>query len=151
MENLWNRLLTLIDQNQLVNLLGKTILSLLVLAVFIVLGRVLRNALKRVVGRTSRNANLPILLSNLVYVAMIIIAVLAILSIYTGAGLSTLLTLLAWSVWQSACPSRIFSKTSCRGSTPARTAFQYRRPDQGAGRGGTGRKYRNSDHPASYR
>ena len=32
-------------------------------------------------------------MSNLVYVALIIIAVLAILSIYTGAGLSTLLTL----------------------------------------------------------
>lgn len=93
METLWKRLLTLIDQNQLIELLGKTILSLLILALFIIMGRVLRNTVKRVVNRTSRNANLPILLSNLVYVALIIVAVLAILSIYTGAGLSTLLTL----------------------------------------------------------
>ncbi|MBN9389439.1 MAG: mechanosensitive ion channel family protein [Chloroflexi bacterium] len=93
MENLWNRLLTLVNQNQLLDLLGKTILSLLILALFVILGRILRNTVKRVVNRTSRNANLPILLSNLVYVALIIIALLAILSIYTGAGLSTLLTL----------------------------------------------------------
>lgn len=93
MENLWNRLLTLINQNQLLDLLGKTILSLLVLALFVILGRVLRNTVKRVVTRTSRNANLPILLSNLVYVSLVIIALLAVLSIYTGAGLSTLLTL----------------------------------------------------------
>lgn len=93
MDTLWNRLLTLVDQNQLVELLGKTILSLLILALFIVLGRVLRNTVRRVVGRTSRNVNLPILLSNLVYVALIIVGVLAILSVYTGAGLSTLLTL----------------------------------------------------------
>lgn len=93
MEDLWNRLLTLVNQNQLLDLLGKTILSLLILALFVVLGRVLRNTVKRVVYRTSKNANLPILLSNLVYVALIIIALLAILSIYTGAGLSTLLTL----------------------------------------------------------
>jgi len=93
LENLWNRLLTLVNQNQLLDLLGKTILSLLILALFVILGRILRNTVKRVVNRTSRNANLPILLSNLVYVALIIIALLAILSIYTGAGLSTLLTL----------------------------------------------------------
>jgi small-conductance mechanosensitive channel len=93
LEDLWNRLLSLVNQNQLLDLLGKTILSLLILALFIILGRVLRNTVKRVVNRTSRNANLPILLSNLVYVALIIIALLAILSIYTGAGLSTLLTL----------------------------------------------------------
>lgn len=90
---MWNRLLKLVDENQLVDLLGKTILSLLIFAIFIILGRILRNTVKRVVNRTSRNANLPILLSNLVYVALIIIAILAILSIYTGAGLSTLLTL----------------------------------------------------------
>ncbi|OJV91283.1 MAG: hypothetical protein BGO39_26930 [Chloroflexi bacterium 54-19] len=86
-------MLTLVNQNQLLDLLGKTILSLLILALFVILGRILRNTVKRVVNRTSRNANLPILLSNLVYVALIIIALLAILSIYTGAGLSTLLTL----------------------------------------------------------
>lgn len=93
MEVLWDRLLKLIDQNQLVELLGKTILSLLLLALFLVLGRVLRTSVRKVVNRTSRNANLPILLSNLVYVALIIVAALSILSIYTGAGLSTLLTL----------------------------------------------------------
>lgn len=93
MDKLWDRLLALIDENQLIELLGKTLLSLVLLALFIILGRVLRTSVRRLVNRTSRNANLPILLSNLVYVALIIIAVLAILSIYTGAGLSTLLTL----------------------------------------------------------
>ena len=93
MENLWNRLSSLITQNQLIDLLGKTILSLIVLALFTILGRILRSTVKRVVNRTSRNANLPTLLSNLVYVGLIIVALISILSIYTGAGLSTVLTL----------------------------------------------------------
>ncbi len=93
MDKLWDRLITLIDQNQLVELLGKTILSLLLLGLFVILGRILRGSVRKLVNRTSRNANLPILLSNLVYVALLVVAVLAILSIYTGAGLSTLITL----------------------------------------------------------
>jgi small conductance mechanosensitive channel len=93
LDNLWDRLTNLIDKNLLIELLGKTLLSLLLLVVFTLLGRFLRAAVRRLVNRNSRNANLPILLSNLVYVTLIIVAILAILSIYTGAGLSTLLTL----------------------------------------------------------
>lgn len=93
MDKLWDRIVFQIDQNQLVDLLGKTIMSLVVLVVLLVLGRFLRGAVRRVVNRTSRNANLPILLSNVVYVTMLVVALISILSIYTGAGLSTVLTL----------------------------------------------------------
>ncbi|HEX2914107.1 MAG TPA: mechanosensitive ion channel family protein [Chloroflexia bacterium] len=92
-QKLWEAFLRALDQNQLVMLLGKTLLALAVFLVFVVLGRVARNSVKRITSRTSRNANLPILLSNLSYVGMLIIAILTVLSIYTGAGLSTLVTL----------------------------------------------------------
>lgn len=93
MDKIWERVITLIDQNQLFDLLGKTILSLVTLVVLLVLGRFLRGAVRRLVNHTSRNANLPILLSNVVYVTMLVVALISILSIYTGAGLSTVLTL----------------------------------------------------------
>lgn len=93
MDQLWNRIVSQIDQNQLFDLLGKTLFSLVVLVVLLVLGRFLRAAVRRLVNRTSRNANLPILLSNLVYVVILVVALISILSIYTGAGFSTVVTL----------------------------------------------------------
>ena len=94
MDNLGHRLQNLLDQNYLVALLSKTLLALLLLLLFLVVGRLLRSSVRRVTARTSRNANLPILLSNLTYVIILIVAALAILSIYTDQSFSTLLTLL---------------------------------------------------------
>ncbi len=94
LETLGNTLSKLFDQNSLVSLFGKTLLALGLLLFFLVIARFLRRLVNRVTGRTSRNANLPILLSNLVYVVILAIGALSILSVYTNQSLSTLLTLL---------------------------------------------------------
>ncbi len=46
-----------------------------------------------IASRTSRNANFSALLSNLTYAIFIALAIVSILAIYTGAGISSLLTL----------------------------------------------------------
>ncbi len=94
MDQLWNRLVGVIDQSELARLLGKILLAILVLVLFLILARVLRTTVRHLTDRASSNANLPILLSNLVYVGLLIVGALAIFSIFTGAGLSNLLTVL---------------------------------------------------------
>ena len=88
----------IISANQafLVDLLIKTLLALLALIVFTIMARVLRDVVKRLTDRASRNVNLPYLLSNLVYVTLLIIGGLVILVIYTGAGLSNLIAVLGF-------------------------------------------------------
>ena len=80
--------------NPLVNLLVNIIESLVLLAIFLFLGRFVKNSLKKIAGRASRNPNLGALIGNLAYVGIITILVLSILTIFTGAGFQSLLTLL---------------------------------------------------------
>jgi small-conductance mechanosensitive channel len=82
------------NEATLVNLLVKTIESLIVLVALLALGRFLKKGIFKVANRTSRNPNLSTLLSNLGYVGILAICIIWILSIYTGTGLSSLITLL---------------------------------------------------------
>jgi small conductance mechanosensitive channel len=84
-------LFNLVDRRGLLDFLVQTVLAVVILFVALALGRLVRRAINRVVSRASHNANLPILLSNLVYVVLLVLAVLLVLSIYTGTGLTTLL------------------------------------------------------------
>src|SRR5215212_9167269 len=81
LDQLWNRLVGLIDQSELARLFGKTLLALLVLILILILAWVLRTSVRHLTDRASNNANLPILLSNLVYVGLLIVGALAIFSI----------------------------------------------------------------------
>ncbi len=90
----FNDVFARIDRQGLINLLLQTIFAIFMLVLFVTLGRLTRRTVRRLISRTSRNANLPTLLSNLVYVVLLTIGALVILSIYTGAGISTLLTVL---------------------------------------------------------
>ncbi len=94
MDNLWQRAVNLIDQNELVAFFGRVLISLVVLLLALVIGRLVRRTIRHVAGRTSRNTNLPILLGNLSYVGAITVGILAILSIFTREGFSTFLTVL---------------------------------------------------------
>lgn len=94
MEQFWNSFTNLFDQNFLVRWTTRAVLGLLALVVFLVVARVLRTTVRRVADRTSNNANLPVLLSNLAYLASLTVGALVILSIFTGSGLANLLTLL---------------------------------------------------------
>jgi small conductance mechanosensitive channel len=95
LEKAWNDLLNTISRQGLIDLLVQTIMAGLILVACVMLGRLLRKTTHRMVSRTSRNANVPTLLGNLVYVAMITLAALLILSVYTGTGLTTLLAALS--------------------------------------------------------
>lgn len=90
----WDEIQRRLDNNFLFELLTKTFWAFIVLLVFYFGGRLARRAIVRFASRNSRNANFSALLSNLVYASIIVIAIVAILTIYTGAGLSSLLTLL---------------------------------------------------------
>ncbi|MEI6044553.1 MAG: mechanosensitive ion channel domain-containing protein [Chloroflexota bacterium] len=83
-----------LDYAFLWGLLEKTLLALVVLLIFYFGGRLARRGIARIASRSSRNANLAALLSNLTYAGFVILALVTILTIYTGAGLSSLLTLL---------------------------------------------------------
>ncbi len=72
----------------------KTVWALAILLVFYWLGRLARSTVIKFAASHSRNANFSALLSNVSYAIFIILGLLAILTIYTGAGLSSLLTLL---------------------------------------------------------
>ncbi len=78
----------------MLDLLFRTIQALILLAVFIIGGRLTKRFLKQLTTRTSHNPNLGALVGNLSYVIFIIVAILSILTIYTGAGFQSLLTLL---------------------------------------------------------
>jgi small-conductance mechanosensitive channel len=84
-------LINLIDRQGLINFLIQTIVAIIVLFVSLTLARLVRRVLNRIVSRASHNANLPSLLSNLAYATLLVLAVLLVLSIYTGTGLTTLL------------------------------------------------------------
>jgi small-conductance mechanosensitive channel len=90
---LWDDLLKRFDSTFLFSLLEKTFFAFIVLLFFYFGGRLARRGIARFASRSSRNANFSALLSNLAYAGFIIVAVVAILTIYTGAGLSSLLTL----------------------------------------------------------
>lgn len=91
---MWDELGKRLNNSFLFDLLEKTFWALIVLLVFYFGGRLARRAIARFASRNSRNANFSALVSNLAYASIIILAIVAILTIYTGAGLSSLLTLL---------------------------------------------------------
>ena len=84
----------LFGESNLFDLAQKTLWAALVLLLFYVIGRRLRRLVLKIVSRSSRNVNFSALLSNVVYIGLIIAALVIILTIYTGAGASSLLTLL---------------------------------------------------------
>lgn len=83
-----------ISQETLVDLLVKTIEAIIIVTALLVAGKFLKGAIFKVSSRTSRNPNLATLLSNLAYVAVLVVCLIWVLSIYTGTGLSSLITLL---------------------------------------------------------
>ena len=94
MDNLGTTLGNIISQDTLVSLLGKTLLALILLVVFLVGGRILRGFIQKITTRTSRNTNIPVLLSNLAYVVILLVGTLSIIGVYTDQSFSTLITLL---------------------------------------------------------
>jgi len=96
--DVWDTLLKFFEKgtvgNPLLDLLFRTIEALVILAIFIIGGRITKRFLKQITTRTSHNPNLGALVGNLTYVIFIIVAILSILTIYTGAGFQSLLTLL---------------------------------------------------------
>jgi len=72
----------------------KSVEAVIIVAALLVIGRLIKSAIFKVSSRTSHNPNLATLLSNLAYVAVLVICIIWVLSIYTGTGLSSLITLL---------------------------------------------------------
>jgi small-conductance mechanosensitive channel len=91
---LWDEIAKRLDNNFLIDLLVKTFWALVILLLLYFFGKLARRGVARFASRTSRNANFSALLSNLAYAGLITLAIVAILTVYTGAGLSSLLTLL---------------------------------------------------------
>lgn len=83
-----------LNRQTLMDLLVKSVEALLILVILLALGRLFKKTIFKVTSRTSRNPNLATLLSNLTYVGVLILCIIWILSIYTGTGLSSLITLL---------------------------------------------------------
>lgn len=68
------------------------VVALLTLILFSFLAQFLRRLIKRVASRTSKNTNLPILLGNLVYIILMVVALVIVISVFTGSGLETIIT-----------------------------------------------------------
>jgi len=83
-----------ISRETLLDLLVKSVEAVIIVAALLVIGRLIKSAIFKVSSRTSHNPNLATLLSNLAYVAVLVICIIWVLSIYTGTGLSSLITLL---------------------------------------------------------
>ncbi len=80
--------------NPLIDLLIRTVEAFILLVVLFIAGRWAKRSVAQIAGRASRSNNLGALSGNLTYVAIIILALLCILTIYTGTGFQSLLTLL---------------------------------------------------------
>ena len=78
----------------LINFTVKLIQAILVFGIILFVSRFLRTAATRVVVRTSKNRNFAALIGNLVFAGMLVLAFILVLTIFTGAGFSSFLTLL---------------------------------------------------------
>lgn len=83
-----------IKESTLVDLLVKTVEAVIIAAALLIFARLFKNLVFKLSNRASRNPNLSTLLSNLTYTAILVILVIWVLAIYTGTGLSSLITLL---------------------------------------------------------
>lgn len=83
-----------IRESVLIDLLVKTLEAVIIAVILLILARIFKNIVFRLSSRASRNPNLSTLLSNLTYTGILVLLVIWVLTIYTGAGLSSLITLL---------------------------------------------------------